>query len=63
MGKDTTEEINKLILDINSYVSSDIPPEDLETFYRVFEMLCLRLKESEDILAERIESIAKKSVK
>ena len=57
LGKDIAEKINKLIIDINTYVSSDIDPEELAAFYRVFEKLCERLKESEDMFAERIEEI------
>ena len=53
LGKDITEKINKLIVDINAYVSADIEPEELEIFYRVFTKLCERLKESEDMLSER----------
>ena len=55
LGKDITEHINKLIIDINAYVSADIESDELEVFYRVFEKLCERLKESEDMLAARME--------
>lgn len=54
MGKDITERMNQLIIDINTYVSGDIDKDELDTFYRVFEKLCERLKESEDMLAERV---------
>ena len=54
MGKDTTAQINKHILDLNSFVSEDIPEEELAVFYKTFETICYRLKEAESILEEKI---------
>ena len=54
LGKDTTEEINRLVLDLNKYVSNDIPSDQLEIFYDVFEKLCNRLKEAEAVLDQRV---------
>ena len=54
MGKATTEEINRLVLDLNGFVSADIPEEDLEVFYKTFDVIYEKLKESENSLEERI---------
>jgi DNA-binding MarR family transcriptional regulator len=54
MGKDTTEEINRLVLDLNGFVSADISIEELTVFYNTFEKICDRLKEAEDALEKRI---------
>lgn len=54
MGKDTTAQINKHILDLNSFVSEDIPEEELAVFYKTFETICSRLKEAEGILEEKL---------
>ena len=55
LGREIAEQVNKLIADINAYVSADIEPEEIEIFYRVFEKLCERLKESEDMFSENKE--------
>ncbi len=47
-GARITEEINKLVLDINDFVSGKIPSEDIETFYRVFCTICTNLKNAEE---------------
>ena len=54
LGKDTTAKINNLILDLNSFVSSDIPEEDLAIFYKTFETICGRLKDAEEHLEEKL---------
>lgn len=54
LGKDTTEKINRLVLDINEYVSNDIPDEQLAVFYETFEKISNRLKEAEGVLDERV---------
>ena len=54
MGKDTTAQINKLILCLNSFVSDDIPEEDIAVFYKTFEIICNRLKEAEALLEEKL---------
>lgn len=46
-GRRVTEEINKLVLDINGFVSGEIPQEDIEAFYRVFTRICEGLKMAE----------------
>lgn len=50
MGKDTTVEINRLILDLNSFVSAEISQEELDIFYKVFDVICDRLKQAEDLM-------------
>ena len=59
MGKDIAEDINALVLKVNSYVSKDFTDEEIVNFYRVFDVICERLKESEDIVDAEVESIAK----
>ena len=59
MGKDIAEEINVLVLRDNTYVSKDFTEEEITTFYRVFDVICERLKESEDIVDTEVESISK----
>ena len=46
-GAAITAEINKLVLDINGAVSGDISPDDIKTFYRVFDTICTNLKNAE----------------
>ena len=59
MGKDIAEEINAIVLKINSYVSRDFTDEEIDVFYKVFDVICERLKESEDIIDLEIESVVK----
>ena len=54
MGKATTEEINRLVLELNGFVSADIPEEELAVFYEIFEKICKRLDEAESALEEKI---------
>ena len=56
MGKAATEEINRLVIELNGFVSSDIPEEDLAVFYRTFDIICEKLKESEDSLEKRMSA-------
>lgn len=59
MGKEVVEQINTLVIKINSYVSKDFTPEEIDIFYRVFDVICERLKESEDIIDEDVENLSK----
>ncbi len=61
MGREIAEEINALVLRINSYVSRDFTDEEIDVFYRVFDVICERLKESEEIIDSEVESIVKES--
>ena len=47
-GVKITEEINETVAEIVKYVNSDIPKEDIEHFYAVFEAINTRLKSSEE---------------
>ena len=47
-GKRVSAEIEKIVVDINTYVSGDIPPEELDTFYSTFEKICQRLACAEE---------------
>jgi DNA-binding MarR family transcriptional regulator len=55
LGKDITEEINKLVLDLNSFVSDDISVDEIESFYVTFEKISDRLKEAEALLESRTD--------
>ena len=59
MGKDIAEDINELVLKINSYVSKDFTEEEIVNFYNVFDVICERLKESEDVIDSEVEKIAR----
>ena len=37
----------------------DFTPEEIKVFYRVFDVICERLKESEDIIDSDVENISK----
>lgn len=52
-GKRITEEINQLVLDINTLVSGEIPDADIETFYKVFGTICQNLKDKENYFNEK----------
>ena len=47
-GKRIAEDINRIVLDINRFVSGDISDQEIQTFYRVFGVICENLKSSED---------------
>jgi len=47
-GESVSAEIEKIVVDINSYVSGDISPEELEVFYSTFEKICHRLASAEE---------------
>lgn len=48
-GKNVTEEIRSIILDINNFVSDGIPQEQIENFYSTFKIICDNLSKAEDI--------------
>ena len=48
-GNIIAAEINSIILDVNNFVSGDIPEEDICAFYRVFSSICDGLKRAEDL--------------
>lgn len=54
MGKEIAEAINRIVVKINEYVSKDFSKEEIEIFYRVFDVICEKLKESEEILEKEI---------
>ena len=47
-GVKITEEINETVEAVVRYVNADIPKEDIEHFYSVFEIINKKLKSSED---------------
>ena len=54
-GIKIAEEINRIVLSINDYVSGKISDEEITTFYRVFGTICdnLRSAEQEFVNEER----------
>ena len=46
-GNEVSEQISRIILDINSFVSDSIPQEQIDTFYKTFNMICENLKKAE----------------
>lgn len=63
MGVATAEEINRLVIKINSYVSDDFTQEEIENFYRVFDVICDKLREAEDLIAGDLAVISKRASK
>lgn len=49
-GRQIGEEIQSMILGINQFVSRQIPPSDLEVFYRTMGMICENLRRAEEHL-------------
>ena len=46
-GINIAEDINRIVLDINDYVSGDISSGEIKTFYRVFGTICENLRSAE----------------
>ena len=49
-GREITKEIFKVALELNEYVSGNILQEDIDHFYKVFEIICSGLKKVEQRL-------------
>ena len=49
-GREITAEINDLVAKLQFFVSGNIPPEDLEIFYKTLHVICNNLKEAENLL-------------
>lgn len=49
-GRESTAEINAIVERINRFVSGDIPPERLKSFYRTLDEICENLKKAEELL-------------
>ena len=58
MGKGIAEEINKLVIKVHTYVSADFSEEEIDSFYRVFDVICDKLREAEDFIDNDIEAIS-----
>ena len=48
-GRRVAEEMTQIILDINRFVSEDIPQEQLDIFYATFNRICEKLNEAEKL--------------
>lgn len=49
-GIAVAEQVNEMILNINNFVSGDIPEEKIAVFYEVFAQICDNLKNAEENL-------------
>ena len=49
-GVRVTEEINRIVLRVNQFVSKDLSEEQLKTFYDTFARICDGLRSAEDLL-------------
>ena len=49
-GVRVTEEINRIVLRVNQFVSKDLSEEQLKTFYDTFTRICDGLRSAEDLL-------------
>ena len=52
-GKKVAEDINRIVLDINGFVSGKISDQEIETFYRVFGTICENLKSAEQVSVKK----------
>jgi DNA-binding MarR family transcriptional regulator len=48
LGKDTAEDINRTVCQIQSFVSGDIPEEQLANFYSTLDLISDKLKQAEN---------------
>lgn len=58
-GMRIADDIDRIVLDINNFVSSEIPEEEINTFYKVFETICNNLKRAEQCSVEDITNTRK----
>ena len=54
-GKRIAFEIESLILEINSYVSGNIPKEQIDIFYSTFETICEKLVKAEEFFEFKMQ--------
>jgi DNA-binding MarR family transcriptional regulator len=50
LGKDTAQGINEAIAQIHSFVSSDIPTDQIASFYSTLDLICTKLKQAENTI-------------
>ena len=55
-GKKVADDLNSLILEINSYVSGGIPNKQIESFYKTFETICGNLIKAEELFDKKIQT-------
>ncbi len=63
LGVQTAEQINSHVLEINKFVSGDIPDEQLQRFYETLECICKRLEDAEEFFGEKMTEKTPKSSK
>ena len=49
-GAQTAAEINEIVLKINTFVSGDIPEENINIFYDTLQQICDNLKKAETLI-------------
>lgn len=59
-GERIAEDIDRIMLDVNHYVSGDIPNDQIEIFYRVFEQICDKLKCADQIPEKTTDNYERK---
>ena len=50
LGRDTAEGINAAVAQIHSFVSGDIPENEISSFYATLDLICEKLKQAEDTI-------------
>ena len=54
-GKRVADELGELILEINRYVSDNIPKEQIDVFYETFETICDNLVKAEEFFESKMQ--------
>ena len=57
MGVETTEEMERILLGLNEFVSREIPEEDLEVFYRTMRTIAENITGAEALMEAGKESL------
>ena len=54
LGKNIADDIESAIIRVQSFVSGDIPEDQLDLFYSTLDMICNKLKQAEDSLEQPV---------
>ena len=57
LGVETTEEMERILLGLNEFVSREIPEEDLEVFYRTMRTIAENITGAEALMEAGKESL------
>lgn len=52
-GASIAKDIADMILEINSYVSDNIPKDQIDNFYSTFETICKKLEKAEELFLNK----------